>query len=586
MLRLSALAAGMMLSSATLTFAAGADHPNERVSRGTVTIITDGLAQSSGFVTSLASELAAAVDQEGSVRLLPIMGYGAEQNVRDMLYLRGIDLGILNSDVLPFLAIEGKLPDAKRRLRLVARLFDKRVFVLARADVADLAALAGKIVLAAGGDGEARITARTLFHLSGIDMTLRQQDADAGIAAVAAGEAAAIVLLARDATWLREHVPRDRGLRLLPLPFGQALAVAYEPARVEASELPGLAPAEGTATIKLASVLATFDWRDSHSRYGPVGHLIGALFSMVGSVRRSGTTGIWSEILPDADVPGWQRYAPALEMAKALPAAQIALLDEPAPELTEPISEAPLPATLEIAAIDMPALIGPALSGNGPLVEVLVAALQTGNQSAGSPRLRLEFMPRASIPADRAILPVIGGSCAASSATAAHCSGYLMTTPILTILNVLFTRPDSGFTFAADSDIAGHSICVSDAADIGSLLGEHADWLRQQLFTLIRRPTIEDCFAGVARGELDAVLANELEGRATLASLGILGEMEVLERPVSDSAMSLAIPASAPGAAALLAHINASLAASAASGRSASVLAAHLKPLYVEAGTN
>jgi hypothetical protein len=552
-----------------------------------VTIITDGLAQSSGFVTSLAAELASAVDDEGRIRLLPVMGYGAEANVRDMLYLRGIDLGILNSDMLSYLEIEGKLPGAKQRLRLVARLFDKRVFVLARSDSTGLAALEGQEVLAAGGDGEARATARTLFALSGIRVSLREQDPETGLAELVAGKAAAMILIARDPDWLRTHVPPAAGLRLLEIPLTQRLAGTYEAASVDPAEAPGLAGPGPVATVRLASVLATFNWRDSQSRYAPVNNLIKALYGIVASVRRSGTEGLWSEILPDADVPGWERYAPSVELARSLP--EPAAVPRPAALAAEPRlpPASALPSPFSIAARETPALIGRELQDKGLLVAILAAALAMH----GGPEATFDLLsPAGPAGADRPLLPVAREDCqdleSGEIAKPAGCDGFLLSDPVLTVPSVLFARKGSGIAAGSDQDIAGRSLCTVDGADTGRLLGQRRNWQSEQLATFLSMPSLEACFAAVSKGDIDAVLAADPEGRAALAALGIADEIEVIGEPIALTSLAIAIPETMSGAADLVAHINVSLAALESSGRKAEIVAAHLGPLIAQSGTN
>jgi hypothetical protein len=95
----------------------------------TVTILTDGIAEPSSWATRAVNELAGRPEGVGNTRVLPIVGQGAAANVRDLLYLRGVDLAILNSDVIEFLNQTRQYPDARQRIRYVTHLYDQKVYL-------------------------------------------------------------------------------------------------------------------------------------------------------------------------------------------------------------------------------------------------------------------------------------------------------------------------------------------------------------------------------------------------------------------------------------------------------------------------
>jgi TRAP-type uncharacterized transport system substrate-binding protein len=68
-----------------------------RANAGTVGIISGG---ADGTYVRIAADLAAVLDDGDSLRVLPILGKGSLQNLSDILVLRGVDVGIVQSDVL------------------------------------------------------------------------------------------------------------------------------------------------------------------------------------------------------------------------------------------------------------------------------------------------------------------------------------------------------------------------------------------------------------------------------------------------------------------------------------------------------
>jgi TRAP-type uncharacterized transport system substrate-binding protein len=52
-----------------------------------------------GTYMRFADELAKVLDDGDNLRILPIVSYGAASNLDDLLYLRGVDLAVTQSDV-------------------------------------------------------------------------------------------------------------------------------------------------------------------------------------------------------------------------------------------------------------------------------------------------------------------------------------------------------------------------------------------------------------------------------------------------------------------------------------------------------
>ncbi len=82
----------------------------EQVNQGTVGIIAGGI---DGTSMQAASDLSAVLDDGNELRVLPIQGKGSVQAITDILYLRGIDIGIVQSDALVF-AQQEKFPGLSR----------------------------------------------------------------------------------------------------------------------------------------------------------------------------------------------------------------------------------------------------------------------------------------------------------------------------------------------------------------------------------------------------------------------------------------------------------------------------------------
>jgi hypothetical protein len=70
-----------------------------RINNWTVAIAA-GLLE--GSFIRFAAELGKALDDGENLRILPIVTYGASENISDLLYLRGVDIAITHADVFDF----------------------------------------------------------------------------------------------------------------------------------------------------------------------------------------------------------------------------------------------------------------------------------------------------------------------------------------------------------------------------------------------------------------------------------------------------------------------------------------------------
>ena len=79
--------------------AAPLDQGVSAINRGVVELETSGAA---GISVRIAEDLANLVDDGATRRVVPVVGKGSLQNLTDLKYLRGIDMAIVQSDVLEY----------------------------------------------------------------------------------------------------------------------------------------------------------------------------------------------------------------------------------------------------------------------------------------------------------------------------------------------------------------------------------------------------------------------------------------------------------------------------------------------------
>ena len=103
-----------------------ADYQN-RVNANTVTVISGSVG---GSFICVAADLATVLDDGDEMRALGVLGKGALQNMKDIVYLKGVDIGIVRSDTLAYLDKRGDISNPRKRVTYLTRLFFDEVHLV------------------------------------------------------------------------------------------------------------------------------------------------------------------------------------------------------------------------------------------------------------------------------------------------------------------------------------------------------------------------------------------------------------------------------------------------------------------------
>jgi hypothetical protein len=71
-----------------------------------------------GTYMRFADELGKVLDDGDNLRILPMVSYGAASNLDDLLYLRGVDVAVTQSDVFEYFRTERKTINLQNRVHL------------------------------------------------------------------------------------------------------------------------------------------------------------------------------------------------------------------------------------------------------------------------------------------------------------------------------------------------------------------------------------------------------------------------------------------------------------------------------------
>ena len=286
---------------------------SERLNANTVTVVSGSL---NGTYLSIAHDLAAVLDEGEDFRILPLMGQDAGQNVRDVRFLKGVDLGITQANLLNAFRRSNELGPLDGKIVYIARLFSEEMHVLVRTDsaITSIEQLAGKKVNLGSVNSGTQLSARDIFGRLNIkvqEINLRQADA---VEKLKSGDIAASVLIAGKPVAPFATVKPEDGLRLLPVQFAKQLHDDYLPGALTREDYPGLVAADvDVETIAVGAVLIAYNWPKGSEPYRRLEDMVGRLFSKLDELKQSPRHPKWRETNFAAVLPGWARFVPAEE---------------------------------------------------------------------------------------------------------------------------------------------------------------------------------------------------------------------------------------------------------------------------------
>src|SRR5216684_6689985 len=152
------------------------------------------------------------------LRVLPVLGVGGLQNLNDVLFLKGIDMGVVDEDNLQILKKRDPqlYANIEQRVQYITKLYNSEFHVVARNDIKSYEDLRGKKVNFNLKDSQTEVTADIVFNLLKIDTVRSYYDNDVGLKKVTDGEIAAMIILTGAPQALYAKVRKEDGVHFLP----------------------------------------------------------------------------------------------------------------------------------------------------------------------------------------------------------------------------------------------------------------------------------------------------------------------------------------------------------------------------------
>jgi len=277
----------------------------------------------SGTYMRFVDEMASVLNDGDNLRILPIVSYGAASNLDDLLYLRGVDAAVTQSDVFEYFRTERKTPNLERRVQYVIRLPISELHILARNDVQSLEDLRGKKVNFGPAGTGASLTGTIVFQRLGINVEQVLIDQPTALQKLQSGQVDAIARVIPKPIDFFSKIPQNSGLHLVNIPFTKKFEDLYTLGEFTKQEYPNLLQGQDRIdTIAVPAVLAVFNWAKNTDRYNKVSRFIDYLFNRWDTLQHPPYHPKWRDVNLAATVPGWTRFSVAEEMLQQIQAQQ------------------------------------------------------------------------------------------------------------------------------------------------------------------------------------------------------------------------------------------------------------------------
>src|SRR5690348_13633045 len=272
-----------------------------------------------GTFIRFAVELAKGLDDGENLRILPIVSYGGNENVNDLLYLKGVDVAIAYTDSLERGKKSGRIKNIDQRINYISELLVGEFYVFARPEIATLKDLEGKKVSLGTKGGSATTTGPIVFERLGVHPEFVYMNNTIAAEKMKTGEIAAIVSTGGKPNDLFVKLKPEPGHHFVPIEYSEKLADYYLPCPLSHDDYPQLIPeGQSIGTLCMPAVLAVYNFPKGSDRARRLARFIDYYFERFDKLKQPSFHPKWKDINIAATVPGWTRYWVAAEKLAAM----------------------------------------------------------------------------------------------------------------------------------------------------------------------------------------------------------------------------------------------------------------------------
>src|SRR6266481_5350531 len=225
-----------------------------------VTVVVSGISCTCARFTEDIRNVVNDLGPDG-IRVLPVLGVGGLQNANDVLFLKNIDMAVVDEDNLRLLKKKDPVlyANVEQRVQYITKLYNSEFHVLARNEIKSYDDLRGKKVNFNLKDSQTEVTADTVFNTLNIPVQRSYYDNDEAMKRLISGELSAMIILTGAPQVTMSKIKKEDGVHFLPLDQEslpnhdlKELFANYLPADLTHDLYPNLI-AEGTSVPTIAN---------------------------------------------------------------------------------------------------------------------------------------------------------------------------------------------------------------------------------------------------------------------------------------------------------------------------------------------
>jgi len=195
-----------------------------------------------GAPIRLATDIARVVNDGGVMHVLPIVTRGPTENVNDLLYLKGVDAAIINSDSLE--EYKSQVPQIQQRITYIINLFPSELHIFVRPEIGSLQDLVGKKVNFNTQGTAAAYSGPLIFSRLGIEVEKMFIPHPVALEQLRRGEIAGVVFVTSKPVDAFLKGRWEAGYKLLPVEYGSKFEDYYLPSFLTSRIIPTSSPRE------------------------------------------------------------------------------------------------------------------------------------------------------------------------------------------------------------------------------------------------------------------------------------------------------------------------------------------------------
>ncbi|MGC1555118.1 MAG: TAXI family TRAP transporter solute-binding subunit, partial [Bradyrhizobium sp.] len=285
-------------------FQFGSAQTKQALNQNTVTLITGTIG---GTYVQIGADLASVLDDGNKLRVLPIVGRGSVQSVADILFLQGVDIGIVRADTLDYLERKGFAKDIKKQFTYVTKLYNEEMQIIAPKSINSMRDLQGKRVSIDLPNGSTFVTVLTVAERLGLKADWLYIEQRIAMEKLKKGEIDAVIVVGGKPYKSVSSFNNDGRFHLVKVDYEKPLQGDYLPATLTSKDYPNLiAEGESVDTIAVPALLAAYNWAPNTDRYRKLTNFVDAFFTKFPQFQNPPFHPKWKEFSLAAPLAGWQ----------------------------------------------------------------------------------------------------------------------------------------------------------------------------------------------------------------------------------------------------------------------------------------